>query len=332
MNGKPAETWALLGHIPLMLHGGEPGEALLVGLGSGITLGAMELYPLKTIDVVEIENAVIEAAGFFTEPNYGALEDGRVKLHVTDGRGFLFTRKSKYDVIVSAVSDPWISGVANLFTYEYFEEIKNKLNDDGVASLWFQNYRITPAELKTGLNTFASVFPHVSVWFHYTDTLDLVVIGSKKPHLLRTGKLSGLFRDERVRKGLNDIGLHAPLDLFDLFLIGNEDLRAYTGKTVLNTDERNVFEYTLPRRLYMDPSTGIRMVEELLSNARDFVPPSDVQERDKGRFYLALAKSYNRYNFRLGQALRLSEMALEINPSDKEARRLREGLKKELNY
>lgn len=332
VNGRPAESWALLGHIPLMLHQGSPEDALLVGLGSGITLGAMELYPLRSIDVVEIEEAVIEAASFFKEPNYDALGDPRIRIHVTDGRGFLFTKKSKYDVIVSAVSDPWISGVANLFTREYFEELKNKLNDDGVASLWFQNYRITPPELKIGLNTFASVFPHVSVWFHYTDTLDLIVIGSKKPHFLRMDRLSALFKDPRVKMGLGDIGLNSPLDIFDLYLIGDKDLRAYMGETVLNTDERNVFEHTLPRRLYMDPSTGIRMVEELLSNSKDFVPPNDVPKGERGRFYLALARSYNRYNFRLGQAYELTGMALAINPSDKEALRLREALRKELNY
>jgi spermidine synthase len=93
--------------------------------------------------------------------------------------------------------------VSNLFTYEYFEELGNKVKDDGLVALWFQNYRITPKELKVGLNTFASVFPHVSVWFHYTDTLDLVVIGSKKPHGFDMKRLSERVEQPAVKRELS---------------------------------------------------------------------------------------------------------------------------------
>ncbi|HLC19007.1 MAG TPA: fused MFS/spermidine synthase, partial [Thermodesulfobacteriota bacterium] len=333
--GRPSQAWALLGHIPLLLHGGEPSEALLVGLGSGITLGAMEYYPLETIDVVEIEPAVVEAARFFSEANEKALDDPRARLHITDGRSFLFAKRSNYDVIVSAVSDPWITGVANLFTLEYFEELDRKLNDDGVVALWFQNYRITPKELKIGLNTFAEVFPHVSVWFHYTDALDLIVIGSKKPHGLDIERLRAVFKDEggrNVRRGLARVEVKEPLDVFDLFLIGDTDIRRYAGETVLNTDERPVFEFTLPKLQYLDPGTGVRTVEELISSALDVAPPARIPDDEKEEFYLALGKSYNQYSFRLAQAYALFEKVLEINPGNAEAARLRDGLKKELNY
>ncbi len=332
MNGKPSEGWAVLGHIPLLLHKGVPREALLVGLGAGVTLGAMEYYPLNNIDVIEIEKAVVEAAGFFKEANNNALSDPRVRLHIADGRSFLFAEKKKYDVIVSAVSDPWITGVANLFTYEYFDALSKKLNDDGTVALWFQNYRITPEELKIGLNTFAAAFPYVSVWFHYTDALDLVVIGTKKPQTVDMKDLRGWFSKPKVKRGLSLVGIKKPVDVFSLFLIGNKDLRGYTGVTPLNTDERPLIEFTLPRHLYMDVSSGVENVKELLADVKDLTLPVVMPDEDREGFYLSLGKSFNEYSFRLPQAYRVFKYVLKIDPENKEAAYFADNLKKELNY
>jgi spermidine synthase len=328
--GKPGEAWSLLGHIPLLLHGSEADRALLVGLGSGITLGAMERYGLKSIDVVEIESAVIDAAGYFFEANSNALDDPRVKLHVTDGRNFVFAADTGYDIIVSAVSDPWISGVSNLFTYEYFSELKRKLNPGGVVSLWFQNYRITPKELKIGLNTFASVFDHVSVWFYYTDALDLIVIGSNDPHPLDMRRLERAFEDKDLRDDLARISIRSPIDLFNLFIIGGTDLKRYIGTTVLNTDERPIYEFALPKLLYMDPALGVETLKDVLNNVTDFVAPVLIPAGDEEAFYLALGKSFKRYDFRIGQSLKIFEHIVDVNPENREAREHIKSLKKDL--
>ncbi|MBI5642663.1 MAG: fused MFS/spermidine synthase [Deltaproteobacteria bacterium] len=331
ISGRPSEAWSLLGHVPMLLHSGRPSEALVVGLGSGITLGAMELYPLDHFDVVELEPAVVEAARFFAESNNDALDDPRVKLHVTDGRSFLSNGKKKYDVIVSGVSDPWITGVSNLFTYEYFDELKRKLNDDGVVSLWFQNYRITPRELKIALNSFARVFPHVSIWFHYTDTLDLIVVGSKAPHGFDMGRLAERLSIPAVKAGLARIDMKTQYDVLDLFLIGNEDLRRYLGDAAINTDERPVLEFSLPKLLYMDPALGVKTVEELLTFTTDIIPPVNLPEREREAFYLALGKTFYRSNYRLGQALKVFEKAFELNPRNNETIYYIKSLRKELD-
>ncbi len=331
VSGKPSEAWSILGHIPFLLHRGSPEEALLVGLGSGITLGAMELYPLKSVDVVELEPAVVEAARFFREANNNALDDPRVSMHITDGRSFLFTGRKKYDIIISGVSDPWISGVSNLFTYEYFSELEKKLNDGGVVGLWFQNYRITPKELRIGLNTFASVFPYVSVWFHYTDTLDLVVIGSKTPHRFDMQRLGEKMSLPRVKAGLARIDINNPYDVLDLFLIGNRDLRSYIGSTPINTDERPLLEFTLPKLLYMDPALGVKTVEGLLNFTKEIIPPVTVPKGREEEFYLSLGKTFAWSSFRSGQAYSVFRKVLELNPSSKEAIYYIKELEKELD-
>ncbi len=332
INGRASGAWAALGHVPMLLHSGPVDNALLVGLGAGITLGAMEYYPMQSVDVVEIERAVVEAARFFKSSNNNALDDPRVRLHISDGRNFLFSTKTKYDVIVSAVSDPWITGVANLFTYEYFTALRDKLNEGGTATLWFQNYRATPEEVRIGLNTFASVFPNISIWFHYTDALDLIVTGSVEPQPLDLKKLKIMLADSGIQKGLSDIGVAEPVDFLDLFLIGNKDLRDYIGETALNTDERPLIEFTLPRHLYMDPRSGTKNVEDILTHVRDITPPLILTDKNEEAFYLSLGKSYSEFSFRLPQAYRAFQRVLEINPANKEAAALGAALKKELNY
>lgn len=331
VEGRPSEAWSLLGHVPLLLHPGEPKDALVVGLGSGITLGAMELYPLEAFDVVELEPAVVDAARFFNESNNNALDDKRVSLHVTDGRSFLALADKKYDVIVSGVSDPWITGVSNLFTYEYFKELDSKLEDDGIVGLWFQNYRITPKELKIALGSFARVFPHVSIWFHYTDTLDLIVVGSKTPHGFDLGRLEQRISMPAVRHGLERIDIRDRYDVLDLFLIGSEDLRRYLGDQPVNSDERPILEFSLPKLLYMDPLVGVKNVEELLLAVEDVVPPVEVDAGEREAFYMGLGRTYSRSNFRLKQALKVFKLAAEENPKNAEALEQIKSINRELN-
>ncbi|MEE8575390.1 MAG: fused MFS/spermidine synthase [Thermodesulfobacteriota bacterium] len=334
---KPAETWSLLGHIPMLMYDGKRGgakDALLVGLGSGITLGAMTEYPLTDIDVIELEPAVKEAAGFFKASNNNSLEDPRVDLYITDGRNFVFTAEKKYDVIVSAVSDPWITGVSNLFTQEYFSKTKEILADDGIMALWFQNYRIRPEELRVGLGTFASVFPEVSVWFHYTNASDLIVIGSKKRHAMDFDALEGWFRDKAVAKDLRRIGINTPYDILNLFLIGNKDIRRYIGESRLNTDERPILEFTLPKLLYMDPKESVKLIHTLLNETLEIVPPvefpSEWTDKEKSEFYFKLGKTFNQSSFRIEQALAIFEKAVKLNPANEKAKQYIKALKKEL--
>ena len=330
-DGRATGTWAALGHVPLLLHRGRASEALLVGLGAGITLGAMEYYPLRYIDVVEIEPAVVEAAAFFRASNNNALEDPRVHMHIADGRSFLFSTKRKYDVIVSAVSDPWITGVSNLFTYEYFRALRERLRPHGVVAIWFQNYRATTAEMKTALRTFAAAFPHASIWFRYTDALDLIVVGSMDRLVIDLDSLAARVAAGGVREALGLMEVRRPVDFFSLFLMGESDLHRYAGRGVLNTDERPIMEFSLPRHLYMDPRSGIRNVQDILAAAREITPRVSFRDRARQeRFYLELGKTYNTFTFRLPQALRAFEKVLELDPSNTEAAALAAGLSREL--
>jgi spermidine synthase len=82
--------------------------------------------------VVEIEPAVVQASSFFTGLSGDVLRDPRVHLVIADGRNFLRTTPERYDVIVSEPSNPWIGGIASLFTVEFFETARQRLRPGGL--------------------------------------------------------------------------------------------------------------------------------------------------------------------------------------------------------
>ena len=79
-------TQVLVSHLPFMFAD-EPKEAVVIGLASGITAGAVTLHPeLEEIQVVELEPSIIRASRFFDDFNHRPLEDPRVELILNDGR------------------------------------------------------------------------------------------------------------------------------------------------------------------------------------------------------------------------------------------------------
>ncbi len=112
-------TQRLLAHVPMLLHPA-PRRAAILGLGSGVTLGSALRHPVERVDVLEISPEVVEASRFFEPENGAALRDARTRLIVGDGRTHVMLGRSNYDVIISEPSNPWMAGIASLFTREFF--------------------------------------------------------------------------------------------------------------------------------------------------------------------------------------------------------------------
>jgi spermidine synthase len=129
--GPDMHTQLVAGHLPLLLHGA-PRRVLVIGLASGITVGAVARHPVERIDVVEIEPAMTRAAQFFRRENRDVLADPRVTVVIADARSYLLTRADRYDVIISEPSNPWIGGVATLFTSEFYALAARRLAPGGL--------------------------------------------------------------------------------------------------------------------------------------------------------------------------------------------------------
>jgi len=128
--------------LPALIHG-NPQKALIIGFGSGATVGTLINYPsIKQIDVLEISEAVIDAAVFFKEINNDCLKSDKVNIIIDDAKSFLAINTNKYDLIISEPSNPWVAGTASLMTVETFEQFAKALNQDGILLQWMHNYEM----------------------------------------------------------------------------------------------------------------------------------------------------------------------------------------------
>jgi spermidine synthase len=247
VNGKPEAsttgdmpTQILIGALPLLVRQ-QTDDVLLIGLGSGVTLGSVEQFPVKRVTCVELEPAVIEASRHFEDVNNHPLDDPRLRLVSNDGRNFIYTTDEKFDVIVSEPSNPWVTGVANLFTLEYFKRGAERLKDDGLFSQWLQLYEMAPEDVRTLIATFRAAFPQVYL-FRGAEG-DLMLLGSKSEHRLDLSILKSHFEDPKVGSDLKRIGTARASDIISRFYLGPAEVTNLSAGARLNTDDNARIEF-----------------------------------------------------------------------------------------
>jgi len=207
--GADMATQVLSGHLPFLFHP-EAKEALVIGLASGVTVGALAKHPLDRIEIVEIEPAVVEASRAFDGVSGAPLDDRRVRVTIADGRRYLAQTRENFDLIVSEPSNPWLSMSARLFTREFFTLASKRLGPDGVLVQWLPLYGLNSSQFQALLRTLLDVFPEIAL-FRVAEG-DLVAIASKRPLTLKPGGLFELFTGE-VSSQLRSIGVKSPADL-----------------------------------------------------------------------------------------------------------------------
>jgi spermidine synthase len=208
-------TQRLLAHVPLLLHE-KPRDVAILGLGSGVTLGSALTHPITRADLLEISPEVVEASRFFEEENHGAIDDPRTRLIVGDGRTHLVLTREQYDVIISEPSNPWMAGIASLFTREFFEAAKARLREGGVLCQWAHTYDISTRDLKSIVATFVSVFPDGTLWL--VGDGDVLLIGSNTPIEPRLAGVATRFARSGVREDLASVGVTSPDHILSLFI------------------------------------------------------------------------------------------------------------------
>lgn len=264
-------TQVLVALLPFQ-YVAEPDDVLVVGLASGITAGAASLVPaIKELEIVELEPTILEAARFFDEQNHYVLDDPRTKIVMNDGRNHLLLAKpASYDVVVSEPSNPWISGVSNLFTREFWEMGKTRLKPGGVWSQWVQMYGMDDTDLRTLLATFAEVFPYVSLYMTVEDA-DLVLLGSDAPLSVHPDHAANMFaRWPRVQEEFGEVKLGTALSVLSSWQMGRDQILEMTQGAWLNTDDNMSIEYRAPLNLHRRSTSEIN-VEMLLEFAT--LPP-----------------------------------------------------------
>lgn len=248
--GSDMPTQLLAAHLPLLVHP-DPRHVFVLGLGSGVTAAAVLAHPVERVEVLELEPAVIEASRFFAAAQGRSLADPRLRLVVGDGRSFLRAVPPPYDVIISEPSNPWIQGMAGLFSVEFFTQARERLRPGGVMLQWVQTYNLAPEDLRMVVATFRSVFPATSIWQPAVG--DLLLLGriDASPLDLRSVRarwdaLPGL-RDDFAR-----VPLGSWAGALGFFVLGEADAARLAEGSRLNTDDRLPLEWSAPRSVYLD--------------------------------------------------------------------------------
>lgn len=267
VNGKvdastgDTRTQLLLGHLGAALHPA-PKRVLVVGFGSGMTIAAVARYPdVQRIDCVEIEPAVVRASPYLESLNRGVLGDARVNIIFDDARNFLLTTQEKYDLIISEPSNPWIAGVATLFTDEFYASVRQRLAPGGMFVQWVQAYALAPQDLKMITATLVPHFAEVTLW--RGELPDLLFLARTETSPLTFARLRGYWRNNGFRRDFDAMEVHEPEGLVAYFLLDDKAVRKLGEGSVRNTDDRTLLEYHAPRTLLAR--------DDLLSQNRELI-------------------------------------------------------------
>ena len=215
-------TMLMLGALPLAVHP-HPEEIAVIGWGSGMSTHTLLGSPLpKRVDSIEIERAVWDGASVFAPRNLRAYLDLRSQVHFEDAREFFARGQRHYDVIVSEPSNPWVSGVASLFTQEFYRGVRRSLKPDGLLVQWVHSYEISDALLAEMIAALLQEFPDSEIYA--ANAADLVILAPM-------GKLQAPgnepWRSPDLASELRRVGLAAPVDMAVRRIGGPAVLRTY---------------------------------------------------------------------------------------------------------
>jgi spermidine synthase len=318
INGKPdaslqdMSTQILSGHLPL-LFGGEMDRVLVIGYASGITTGATTLYPVKQVDVVEIEPAVLEASRHFEEWNHRPLDDSRVRVILDDGRSYLASTRERYDVIISEPSNPFLSGCSSLFTREFFQAARRALNPGGRLLQWIHIYGMDPPGVASILEALRTEFPHAYAFQFLPNDGDLMLLASDRA-LTPADLPSWDALPALAREDLEQLRLHGTPDLWSLMRLTSDNLAEIASlATMRNTDDSMYVELHAPWRIQDPVDENVRLLERVGSGVLPVAETREAPLAAEEVGALAFAYAVGRNDRVIAQ--RLADEALRRGPS-----------------
>ena len=232
----------MIGHLPVLLSR-DPTDCLVVGLGAGVTAGAVAIHPtVRKVWIAELEPKVVDAAACFGRFNDDVVHDPKVTIVIDDGRHFIAAGGRKYGVITSDPVHPRIAGAAALFTADYFALCRDHLTDGGVFAQWVGLYELPDDGLRSILSAFAEAFPHGTLWMTATDAM---LIGSPGPLVIDLDALTArLAAAPAVRASLDEINVSDVPDLLRSFICTCASIKDDLAGAVVNRDANLYLQFS----------------------------------------------------------------------------------------
>jgi spermidine synthase len=233
----------MLGHMTTLVPA-QAKKVVVIGCGAGVTAGAVSIDPVVTDQTIaEIEPLVPKVvAKEFGDYNFHVVDNPKVHVHIDDARHFLLTTNEKFDAITSDPLDPWVKGAAMLYTREFFELAKSKLNPGGAVTLFVQLYESNTEAVKSEIATFMEAFPNGVVWGNTNNGAgyDLVLLGQVENTKIDVDAIQArLKRPEYapVVQSMREIGMNSAVDLFSTFAGRANDLAPWLADASINRDK-----------------------------------------------------------------------------------------------
>ena len=232
----------MLGHLPALIHG-QPKSALIVGFGAGVTAGTFVLHPtIRRIVICEMEPLIPKTARrYFAEQHYHVLDDPRTQVYYDDARHYILTTPEKFDIITSDPIHPFVKGSATLYSKEYFEMVKGRLNPGGIVTQWVPLYESDMDTVKSEIATFFSVFPDGSIFANELNGggYDLVMLGWGGPARIDVDAVEGRLEQpayQRVAESLREVGFSSAIQMLGTYAGQASDLSPWLADAQINRD------------------------------------------------------------------------------------------------
>lgn len=226
-------------------HGGRPGYSfyneaiealafaprvrsiLVIGYGTGsIVEAALKAEDVESVTLVEINATLMENLG--RKPLFEAmLSDPRVEYIHDDGRRFLLGTDRTFDLVLIDPLRTTTSHSNNLYSLEFFQLVKERLNPGGIFLVWMDEFRVLPA-------TVAAAFSYVRsyAYFNLGSTAPLTINDERKTRLL--AKFS-----PEDQQGIAAYAAKRP------YRMSGSEIRAAFADYPINRDWRPICEYYL---------------------------------------------------------------------------------------
>lgn len=242
------------------------------------------------------------------------LEDKRVRVIPTDGRNYILATPKYYDVITAEPSNPWIAGIANLYTREFYQVIKSKIKDDGIFAQWFHNYSMSPDDFRMVFRTFAETFPYISLWGMKES--DFLLIGSKREQVFDYPAVKKIYdSNAMLRSDLEYLGLSDVYAVQGFYRMNREGFQTFSKGADINTDDGAQLEFSAPKNLRR-PTTELnrKLMAPYLLDSPPWLKDKPLLVPEAMHHYY-MAQSYVA-SVSLDRALKELEQALRLDPKN----------------
>jgi spermidine synthase len=263
----------MLGHLTTLVPD-LPKRVVVIGCGAGVTAGAVSIDPaVERETIAEIEPLVPRVVStYFSGPNFDVVRNPKVNVHIDDARHFLYTTDEKFDAITSDPLDPWVKGAAMLYTREFFDLAKSRLNPGGIMTLFVQLYESNTEAVKSEIATFFEAFPKGMVFANTYNGAgyDLVLLGQVEGTHIDLDAIDARLQRpeyEPIRRSLGEIGMQSAVDLFATYAGSASDLKPWLADAQINRDRNLRLQFLAGRGLNLYRAGDI--FAEMLPYAQD---------------------------------------------------------------